>query len=365
MILGPLALTYLLHGVLWAGAVALLARSRAFSPSTQSYLWLAALIGPLATSAWALSGTVHRPYARDFELIPAVDATPLTAATLALVAALALGGARFGLMLLALRRRLRDRTPVHDARLLQRLERLRGRTRLRRVTLTQSAAIQVPLVLGRAEICLPAARLHVASLSELDAVLAHELAHLVRRDGVVFPLVGLVQSLCWLQPLNHWIAARFKQSAELACDDCAVELTGDRLALAQALARAATEAVGTMLPAMARPRPRSALVERVRRLLAVQGVASGRAGWAAVCCCVLALGTVGMSVRAARPPSPPDPTERISALLLGMERTEREIAGLDDSDSGAARRIELQQELRHARETADWIERESAGQARP
>lgn len=357
-----LALTYLLHGVLWSGVIALMARSRVFSAATQSYLWLAALLGPLATSVLAMTSSSSRPYAQDLELIPVATATGLDVATIVLVAAMALGVLRFGLTLLALRRRLRGRTPVHDAGLLQRLESLRRMTRLRQVTLTRSTAIQVPLVLGRSEICLPADGSSVASVGEVDAVLAHELAHLARRDGVVFPLVGLLQSLCWLQPLNHWVAARFKQAAELACDDRAVEITGDRLALAQALARVATDAGGTMLPAMARPRGKSALVQRVRRLVTGQGATSDRAGWATICCCVLAVGIAGIRVRAARPPSPPDATERISALMLGMERVERELASSGNSE---ARTLELQQQLRHARETAAWVERESSGQVRP
>jgi hypothetical protein len=202
-------------------------------------------------------------------------------------------------------------------------------------------------------------------------VLAHELAHLVRRDGVVFPLVGLVQSLGWLQPFNHWIAAGFRHAAELACDDRAIELTGDRVALARALARAAQAAV-PMLPAMARPRAKSALVERVRRLVAVQERTRShvRSGWAVVCCAALAAGTVGVSVRAARPAvadaSDASATEQIADLMAHAERVERELATLQSVAGHAEPRVlNLQQELRHVRETAAWIERRSSGQASP
>jgi beta-lactamase regulating signal transducer with metallopeptidase domain len=395
-------LTYLLHSVIWGAAAGLAVRPRAFSPSTQSYLWLAALLGPLVTSALAITSSSSRAYVQEVELpsLAGLTHSPLLAADggaskparvharttelgapaatpvlIALAAAALLGALQFALSLVAFRRRLRDRVQIDDPRLLQRLDRLRSRTRLSHVTLTQSAAIDVPLVLGRSEICLPVASLSAASHAEIDAVLAHELAHLTRRDGVVFPLVGLVQSLCWLQPLNHWVAARFRQAAELACDDRAVELTGDRLALAHALARVAQHAKlptrAPLLPAMTRARTASAVVTRVRRLVRAQERTKvrGHAGWAAACCSVFALATVSLSVRAARPPLPRPAadvsaaaTERIAALMELSQQLETELASAGESEP---RMLELQQQLRHARETAAWIERTSSGRRRP
>ena len=120
---------------------------------------------------------------------------------------------------------------------------------------------------------------------------------------------------------------------------------------------------------MARPRAKSALVERVRRLVAVQERTKGRmrSGWAAVCCGVLAAGAVGVSVRAARPAvAEASATQQIADLMLHAERVERELASLQTAaDDSEAHVLELQQELRHARETAAWIERKSSGQASP
>ena len=91
--------------------------------------------------------------------------------------------------------------------------------------------------------------------AELDSVLAHELAHLERRDGVWFPVVGVAVATLWLQPLCGWAAARFRDNAEQACDDRAVELTRDAPALARVLLQlasgAAVRAPGLLAPAMA------------------------------------------------------------------------------------------------------------------
>jgi beta-lactamase regulating signal transducer with metallopeptidase domain len=438
-------LTYAVHAAIWGAAAALVVRWRALSASTKSYLWLAALLGPLLTtvfagSSWmgagrpstsrdveilAPSGRIASPRtaaarveaagtpsfadatgdeSRDADLLspllqlPSASAFPVGLGLSSLVAILSfatlLGCLRFFATLVLLWRRQRARTPVTDPRLLERLERLRRQAGLRVVTLTQSAAVDVPLVLGSSEICIPLASLSPESDAEVDAVLAHELAHIERRDGIVFPLVGLVQSAFWWQPLNPWIAARFRQAAELACDDRAVELTGDPLALARALARVARDASSpgyAMTPAMARAHSSSALVARVRRLVHASCRAGSRPrwGWAIASVIAVAVVTSSLSVRAARTPALPSAvrvalearkslldsssagtaTERIGELVRLEQQLEREIelqrtAAQQGGDS-AARVLELQQQLRHVRETAAWVERTFVGESSP
>jgi beta-lactamase regulating signal transducer with metallopeptidase domain len=415
-------LTYLVHAVIWGAAAALVVRWRAFSASTKSYLWLTALLGPLLTTVFAGSSWmgVGRPsISRAVEILapsgriastrtallspllqlPSASAFPVGLGLSSLVAILSfatlLGCLRFFATLVLLWRRQRARTPITDPRLLERLELLRRHAGLRIVTLTQSAAVDVPLVLGRSEICIPRASLSAESDAEVDAVLAHELAHIERGDGIVFPLVGLVQSIFWWQPLNRWLAARFRQAAELACDDRAVELTGDPLALARALARVARDASSpgyAMTPAMARAQSASALVARVRRLVHASSRAGSRSrwGWAIASVIAVAAVTSSLSVRAARTPPPLSPTQfaleaRESALdsIAGSTATERiaelvrleqqlesetealQRAAAQHSGDSAARILELQQQLRHARETAAWIERTFVGESRP
>jgi len=61
---------------------------------------------------------------------------------------------------------------------------------------------------------------------ELRAVLAHEVAHVRRRD----PLVRFVGhfNLCvfWFHPLAWWLQRKLAATAEHACDDAAVSLAG-------------------------------------------------------------------------------------------------------------------------------------------
>jgi beta-lactamase regulating signal transducer with metallopeptidase domain len=57
---------------------------------------------------------------------------------------------------------------------------------------------------------------------ELDAVVAHEICHLKRRDNLTAALHMLVQALFWFYPLVWWLGARLIDERERACDEAVV-----------------------------------------------------------------------------------------------------------------------------------------------
>ncbi len=57
--------------------------------------------------------------------------------------------------------------------------------------------------------------------AELRAVLAHEFAHVHRRDVLWSGLLPAVAAALWIQPLNRVALVRVSEAAEHACDDCA------------------------------------------------------------------------------------------------------------------------------------------------
>lgn len=57
------------------------------------------------------------------------------------------------------------------------------------------------------------------SAPELDAILAHELCHLRRRDNLTAAIHMLVEALFWFHPLTWWIGRRLVEERELACDE--------------------------------------------------------------------------------------------------------------------------------------------------
>lgn len=108
---------------------------------------------------------------------------------------------------------------------------------------------QVPCALGIRHILLPQDVRHRLSAAELGAVLAHEYAHLLRRDPLWNLALSFLTHLFWFQPLN-WIALRaWRDASEELCDEWAAQ-RASRLSLAQAiltLARQGQHAAPTLL----------------------------------------------------------------------------------------------------------------------
>jgi beta-lactamase regulating signal transducer with metallopeptidase domain len=57
------------------------------------------------------------------------------------------------------------------------------------------------------------------SQTEMDAILAHEICHLRRRDNLMAATHMLVEALFWFHPLVWWLGARLNTEREHACDE--------------------------------------------------------------------------------------------------------------------------------------------------
>ena len=147
----------------------------------------------------------------------------------------------------------------------------------RRVTLSCSRGLAVPRAIGAREICVPIRALRDLTPAEQRALLAHETAHLLRRDGAWLVVAAVVQTVAWWQPLTRLAVARLRQSMELCCDDWAAARLPDRMALAECLVKVGEWGVAAPagLPLAAFTSRGSTLRERVERLM--DGDSSGRA----------------------------------------------------------------------------------------
>lgn len=126
--------------------------------------------------------------------------------------------------------------PEHQA-LLQRLaERLRiSRT----VRLLESLVVEVPTVIGwlKPVILLPVASVNSLTVQQLEAILAHELAHIRRADYAVNLVQSLIETLLFYHPAVWWMSARIRQEREHCCDDLATSISGDAVSYVSALVR--------------------------------------------------------------------------------------------------------------------------------
>ena len=163
--------------------------------------------------------------------------------------------------------RIRDNEPM-EAAWMETLNDLRRRLGVSRpVRLLKSALVEVPTVIGwfRPVILLPAASLTGLTPGQLEALLAHELAHVRRLDYVVNAFQCLVETLMFYHPVAWWISRYVREERENCCDDLVVRVCGDRLAYARALAT--MEGLRGELPNLAFAASGGSLLNRIRRLL--------------------------------------------------------------------------------------------------
>lgn len=321
-------LLYLLHSSVLLGISLLVTRLPGVSLAWKETLWRSALLLPLLTSGLqlvldhgppvsmnastpaehspvsALTGTPSlaprhsTPEAQTAAVTPgplplastASSARPsaitLNQASMAIPALLSawlllmlIGLVRMARQAWALRDLLAGRTPVQNAYPTAWLKQRCEQTGQAQPQLSVSNRLESPLCLASNEICLPQWCLDTLGEEELAAVLAHELAHLKRRDPQWRLLTLLLCRLLPLQPLNLIAHRQLNDLAEFACDGAAAE-SGRASGLAKSLLICAQRFVSRpalqMVPAMAGHR--SSTRRRVERL--VKGApASGRVAW--------------------------------------------------------------------------------------
>jgi Zn-dependent protease with chaperone function len=102
--------------------------------------------------------------------------------------------------------------------------------------------------------------------AELEGVLAHELAHVRRRDNLVATLLGAVRDLTFFVPFGGWAIRQLHRERELAADQVAVGVTRRPGALASGLLKVLEVAPSEGHPCAALA-PSGGVVDRVRILV--------------------------------------------------------------------------------------------------
>src|SRR5690348_14444362 len=310
-------LTYLIHSTALLGVAWLVTRRGRLEPGASDLLWKVALLAGLATGTvqarldLATPRAVSLPAAARVQpaalgepaAVPAVGAardradqptagssgsrTPVVPIIVVLVwGAFALASSLYYVARrLILVGRLADRRPVGDGPLAATLADLRRTARYRRrVRLTMCRTISSPVALGLSEICVPELALSELGTEQQRSMLAHELAHLARRDSLWLAGASLIERVFFFQPLNRLARRELETTAEYLSDEWAMRKTGSPVALAKCLATVAEwiQASPLGVPVAGLAERRSLLVARISRLLDARLPSSpaSRRGWA-------------------------------------------------------------------------------------
>jgi bla regulator protein blaR1 len=145
---------------------------------------------------------------------------------------------------------IRTAVPVVEGREVEALRRAQQFTGLRkRVELLVSRATLEPGIFGlsRPVLVWPEGISQHLENAHMEAILAHELWHVRRRDNLAAAIHMAVQATFWFHPLVWWLGARLVDERERACDEQVVELGSERQVYAESILKVCEFCVGSPL----------------------------------------------------------------------------------------------------------------------
>lgn len=151
-----------------------------------------------------------------------------------------------------------------------RFRELMDRMKVRKlVSICESTLISIPVVIGyfKPMILLPFSAVSHIPCDQLDAIIAHELAHIRRHDYLVNIFQSMMEALLFFNPAVWFITYQIRKERENCCDDLAVSFSCDRITYAKALASMHEIPVKYGLPLLALGSKKYPLLSRVLRIL--------------------------------------------------------------------------------------------------
>ncbi|HEX5342521.1 MAG TPA: M56 family metallopeptidase [Duganella sp.] len=196
----------------------------------------------------------------------------------------------------------------------------------RQVQLKLHASLSGPITLGfwRPIVILPAALLSGMPVDLLEALLAHELAHIRRWDYLVNLLQSLVEGLLFFHPVVWWLSRRMRIEREQVADELGALTLRDPSHMALALHALSLQSPGRQ-PGLAVPARGGALFRRIERLMAPT---PAMAGWRQALPALL-LACLSLAIQA---PVPDATIDAGAASLLQLPVNAKHMLVLDETD---------------------------------
>lgn len=148
------------------------------------------------------------------------------------------------------------------------------------VRLYESALVNVPTVIGhiRPVILFPIGAISGIPIKQVEAIIAHELAHIKRYDYLINLIQSIMEILFFYHPAVWWLNSKVNTERENCCDDMAMKITGDRLIYARALSNIEEVSQDNLRLSPAFSGGKDKLLNRIQRLYdrSYEKVGSGR-----------------------------------------------------------------------------------------
>jgi len=130
---------------------------------------------------------------------------------------------------------------------LRRLERAEGRRKRTKMLLSRTSLEPGVFGITQPVLVWPEGISERLEDAHLEAILAHELWHVRRRDNLAAALHMVVEAIFWFHPLVWWLEARMMEERERACDEEVLELGSDRQVYAESILKICEFCVGSPL----------------------------------------------------------------------------------------------------------------------
>lgn len=146
---------------------------------------------------------------------------------------------------------------------------LKSRMNINRpIKLIGSCLASVPMVIGyfKPVVLIPFAALSGIPRDQLEAIIAHELAHIRRNDFLVNIFQSVIESIFFYHPAVWWISRIIRREREHCCDDLAVSVCEESVVYAKALANLQERCDEAPFYSVAMASNRYSLLSRIRRL---------------------------------------------------------------------------------------------------
>lgn len=220
--------------------------------------WTRASVGT-SPEVFLVMGQVTQPFTQAATVVPAAAAPTLLhslwhSLPLALTAMWAAGFIAVLAMWCVRWRRVaatrREALPLREGREIEALRRLNCTAGLRvplEMVLSQDALEPGIFGIARPVLIWPEGISQHLDDHHLEAVIAHELWHVRRRDNLAAAIHMMVEALFWFHPLVWWVGSRLVEEREQACDEAVLQLGSEPQVYAESILKVCEFCVGTPL----------------------------------------------------------------------------------------------------------------------
>ncbi len=136
------------------------------------------------------------------------------------------------------------------------------------VGLRESTKVSSPIVIGflKPVVIFPIGLINGLPTDQIEAIMAHELAHVKRMDYLINLLLSALQVMYFFHPAYWWLYRQAEQEREYHCDQLAIAYIGNKVTLIKALTSVQELKLPGLIPAVAFASRKNQLLQRIVRI---------------------------------------------------------------------------------------------------